>query len=96
MQSAARVSGRTTPYAFREVAPLAQDAQKFVSTTSRCGQDRGFLPVVQGHVNNVRREHPSVFETDASDVGPSKNLIPFRFDVRKNTNPHLGVIEVHG
>ena len=63
---------------------------------SLCWDDRRLLPIVQGHVNNVRGEHSPVFKTNASDIAPSESLIPLRFEVRKNANPHLGIIKLHG
>lgn len=95
MQSAGRVSDSTTPHALREVATIAKSAEEVVSTTSLCWDSRRLLPIVQGHVNNIRGEHSPVFETNASDIAPLKRLIPFSVEVRENMNPHFGIIKLH-
>jgi hypothetical protein len=96
MQSPARVSDSTTPYAFRKVATIAKCPEEFVSTTSLCWDNRRLLPIVQGDVNNVRGEDSPIFKTNAGDIAPLKSLIPFSFEVPKNTDPHLGIIKLHG
>jgi hypothetical protein len=95
MQSPARVSDSTTPHSLREVATIAKCTEEFVSTASLCGDNCRLLPIVQGHVNNIRGEHSPVFETNASDIAPLKSLIPFSFEVGENTNPHFGIIKLH-
>ena len=95
MQSPARVSESTTPHALREVATITKCTEEFVSTTSLGWDNRRLLPIVQGHVNNIRGEHSTVFPTNARDIAPLKSLIPFRFEVRENSNPHLGIIKLH-
>ena len=96
MQSPARVSDSTTPDALRKVATITKCTEEFVSTTSLCWDNRRLLPIVQGHVNNIRGQHSPVFETNASDIAPLKSLIPFNFEVRENPNPHFGIIKLHG
>jgi hypothetical protein len=96
MQSPARVSDGTTPHALREVATIAKCTEEFVSATSLCWDNRRLLPIIQGHVNNIRGEYSPVFETNASDIAPLKSLIPFSFEVRENPNPHFGIIKLYG
>ena len=95
MQSPARVSDSTTPDALREVATVAQGTEEFVSTTSLCWDNRRLRPIVQGHVNNIRRAYSSVLEANARDLAPFESLIPFSVEVRTNTNPHFGIIKLH-
>ena len=95
MQSPACVSDSTTPHALREVATIAKCTEEFVSTPSLCGDNCRLLPIVQGHVNNIRGEQSPVFETNASDIAPLKSLIPFSFEVPENTNPHVDIVKLH-
>ena len=96
MQPPARVSDSATPHRFREIATIAKSAEELVSTTSLCWDNRRLLPIGQGHVNNIRGEHSPVFETNASDIAPVKHLVPFSFEVRQDTNPHFGIVKLHG
>jgi hypothetical protein len=96
MQPPTRFSDRTTPDAFREIATIAQRAEEFRAPTSLGWNNCRFQSIVQRHVNNVRPEHSPIFETHASDIAPSKSLIPFRFEVRKNTNTHPGIVKLYG
>src|SRR5262245_44641995 len=96
MQAAVGVSDSTTPYVFGQVASLAQCTEEFVSTTSLCWDNRRLRPIVQGHVDDVGGEHSPILETNASDIAPLKSLIPLGLEVRKNTDPNLGRIELHG
>ena len=95
MQSSARVSEGTTPHALREVATIAKCTEEFVSTASLCRDNCRLLPIVQGHVHNIRGEHSPVFETNASDLAPLKSLIPFSLEVGENTNPYFGIVKLH-
>ena len=96
MQSPARVSESTTPHALREVATIAECTEEFVPTTSLGRDNRGLLAIAQGHVHDVRGEQSTIFETNASDIAPSKSLIPLGLKVRKNTHTDLGIIKLHG
>ena len=96
MHSPARVSDGTAPHALGEVAAIAERPEECRATASFGENNRWLVAIAQGHVNDVRGEQPSVFETHPSDLAPLKGLVPFRIEVRENTNPHLGIIEVDG
>ena len=81
---------------FRKIATIAERTEEVVSTTRFCWDDRRLLPIVQRYIDHVRGEQPAIFETHAGDSAPSKNLIPLRFELAKNTNPHLDVIKLDG